>query len=141
MIDSLAIARTASGWLGVPYRHQGRSRYGCDCAGLVVGVLAELGVDLRLPAYGPEGSGVDAARFIAQAGGQSIPIMDAGAGDLVAWRPPGAGLHLGLMGFDLVVHASASVGRVVMVRRRALARSVSLAQAWSLSGVDGGYRV
>ena len=34
----------ARGWLGVPYQHQGRSRLGVDCAGLVICVLRDLGI-------------------------------------------------------------------------------------------------
>lgn len=41
-------AAAALAWLGVPYHHQGRSRLGCDCIGLPLGVLAEAGA---LPAH------------------------------------------------------------------------------------------
>lgn len=37
------IVAEAMTWLGVPYRHQGRSRVGCDCLGLVVGVWEAVG--------------------------------------------------------------------------------------------------
>lgn len=39
--DFIAIARS---WLGVPFRHQGRSRVGVDCAGLVICVAREAGL-------------------------------------------------------------------------------------------------
>ena len=38
------IVEAARGYLGVPWRHQGRSRRGLDCAGLVVMVARDLGL-------------------------------------------------------------------------------------------------
>jgi NlpC/P60 family putative phage cell wall peptidase len=35
-------AAIARGWIGAPYRHQGSSRIGCDCLGLIRGVWREL---------------------------------------------------------------------------------------------------
>ena len=37
----------ARGWLGVPFRHQGRSRYGVDCLGLLVKLAEELQLTSR----------------------------------------------------------------------------------------------
>jgi len=49
------IAATAEVWadLKVPYVHRGFSRNGCDCSGLLVGVLQELGFvrDFEMPIY------------------------------------------------------------------------------------------
>ena len=40
-----ALHHKAREWLGTPYLHQGRSKQvGCDCIGLVIGVLHEIGV-------------------------------------------------------------------------------------------------
>ncbi len=36
------IVACARGWLGVPFRHQGRSRHGVDCLGLLACVAGEL---------------------------------------------------------------------------------------------------
>jgi cell wall-associated NlpC family hydrolase len=41
------VVSEARGWLGVPFRHQGRTRAGLDCVGLLVVVGRALG----LPAY------------------------------------------------------------------------------------------
>ena len=38
------VTRAARGWLGVPFAHQGRSRCGVDCLGLLVMVASELGL-------------------------------------------------------------------------------------------------
>lgn len=47
MTDAVAIAPTAlikqaRAWLGVPFRHQGRTRISCDCLGYIAGMLGEL---------------------------------------------------------------------------------------------------
>ena len=36
------VVREARTWVGVPFRHQGRSRSGVDCGGIIVVVLREL---------------------------------------------------------------------------------------------------
>ena len=39
------IVTQARGWLGTPFHHQARlKKVGCDCLGLVVGVVDELGL-------------------------------------------------------------------------------------------------
>ncbi|MDZ7822832.1 MAG: phage BR0599 family protein [Ahrensia sp.] len=42
--DPLEVVRAARSWIGTPYRHQGTLKHvGCDCLGLVLGSLSELG--------------------------------------------------------------------------------------------------
>ena len=36
----------AHSWIGVPFRWRGYSRFGCDCAGFIIGVIKEL-IDLH----------------------------------------------------------------------------------------------
>jgi cell wall-associated NlpC family hydrolase len=43
MIEPSALAHTLAQWIGVPYLHQGRSRHGVDCVGLVFCALREAG--------------------------------------------------------------------------------------------------
>ena len=53
-----AIVAEARTWLGVPWRHQGRSRAGVDCAGLVVLVARALELaDHDSTAYGRRAQG------------------------------------------------------------------------------------
>ena len=40
----IAIARR---WLNTPYKHQGRSRQGCDCVGLPLALARELGIEVE----------------------------------------------------------------------------------------------
>jgi cell wall-associated NlpC family hydrolase len=42
MIEPAALIDQARTWLGVPFRHQGRSRVGVDCAGFIVALLKEV---------------------------------------------------------------------------------------------------
>jgi cell wall-associated NlpC family hydrolase len=42
MIDRQTVVDTARSYLGVKYRHQGRSRFGIDCLGLLVLVARDL---------------------------------------------------------------------------------------------------
>jgi hypothetical protein len=70
--DPNAIIAAARSWLGVPWGHQGRTRQGVDCAGLVVLVGRGLGLaDYDTTAYGRrlEGQGfVQHFRAAIQAG-------------------------------------------------------------------------
>lgn len=55
------IVATAKSFIGVPWKHQGRSRRSVDCVGLVYAVAAEMGVlppALEIPPYRrvPDGS-------------------------------------------------------------------------------------
>lgn len=44
LITPETIIAIAESWVGVPYRHQGRSRFGVDCVGLPIEVMREAGI-------------------------------------------------------------------------------------------------
>lgn len=44
MTDANSILAAARGYLGAPFQHQGRSREGMDCVGLLVMVARDLGI-------------------------------------------------------------------------------------------------
>lgn len=44
MITAQQLVDGARSWIGVPFRHQGRSRLGVDCVGLPLCVMGELGI-------------------------------------------------------------------------------------------------
>lgn len=46
-------AELAKQWVGVPYLHRGCTRKGCDCSGLIVGILKEMGFleKFKMPVY------------------------------------------------------------------------------------------
>lgn len=49
MITRDRIVEIARTWVGVPYRHQGRTRQYVDCIGFIIGVGAEMGVTVVAP--------------------------------------------------------------------------------------------
>lgn len=47
------LVQEARTWIGTPFVHQGRTKgAGCDCLGLVVGVLSTFGLETTIPVYG-----------------------------------------------------------------------------------------
>lgn len=59
-----AVVREARGWIGTPFVHQGRSKSaGCDCLGLVLGVLERCGHRIAVPAYAEDWQNAD-ERFL-----------------------------------------------------------------------------
>lgn len=44
MFKDIDIVKSARSFIGVPWVHQGRNRYGLDCAGLIVAVGQNLGI-------------------------------------------------------------------------------------------------
>lgn len=121
--DVVAEVRT---WAGVPFVHQAHVRAGCDCAGLIRGVMIALGL---MPADVSQWPGVaqfdgysrqpNGASFIAacRAYLTEIDPADAQAGDAVAMRFRRDPQHIGILvpyphGGMAIVHALSSVGRV-----------------------------
>jgi cell wall-associated NlpC family hydrolase len=107
----IAEART---WLGTPFRHQGRVRgRACDCAGLIVGVAAGLGLaHVDVTDYGRIPHPVR-MRAALDAQLERIPIGSAGPGAIVwiAWRRYAQ--HLAIVTDLGLIHAYESTGRVV----------------------------
>jgi cell wall-associated NlpC family hydrolase len=117
------IVELAKQWaaVGVPYRHHLVTRRGCDCTGLLVGILNELGfgLDYELPVYSKSwnmhGSATDRIRDelikIASAIGKDRTAL----GDIVLFVYKGQiyASHTGIMvGQDLFIHCHIDAGRV-----------------------------
>ena len=113
-------------WLGVPFRHQGRSRKGCDCLGLLIGVAGELGLKARdgrrLVTWDERGYGrLPDEKRLKQALAAAlweIEIREIAAGDVVLMEVDGRVQHLGMVApyaaDDLgIIHAYAPFGKVV----------------------------
>lgn len=111
------IVREARAWLGVKWQHQGRTRYGIDCIGLLQKTALELGlIDSMAPArYGRRPDGTLLAQ-IREAGLTEVPVGKAQPGDIAVFSRAGEPFHLGIMtsrgGVASVVHAYAD-GRQV----------------------------
>lgn len=46
IVTGTDVVARAREWVGAPWVHQGRSRLGCDCGGLAIGIGRELGLDV-----------------------------------------------------------------------------------------------
>lgn len=121
MVTRAAIVAAARGWLGVPWRHQGRSRAGVDCVGLVVVVCQGLGLsDYDSTVYGRD---PDPTRFLGHftAGGAvRVNPIEAQDGDLLVFRQSAFPCHAGIRstqyGVPYVIHAHLAHRKVVEER-------------------------
>ncbi len=114
---STDIVAAARSWLGVKWRHQGRTRRGIDCAGLVVLVGRELGIaTYDCTTYGRHALGYDFLRHFA-AGMTRIPLEAVAPGDVLVFKDPAAGAypcHCGIVSdAQHMIHAFARWRRVV----------------------------
>ncbi len=65
MLTADSFIAAARAYLGVPWRHQGRSRFGIDCVGLLVCVARDLGIRIEdMRAYEREPRAHDLARML-----------------------------------------------------------------------------
>ncbi|GIX11751.1 C40 family peptidase [Elioraea sp.] len=110
----VAEART---WLGVPWRHQGRSRAGIDCVGLVVQVARALDLsDYDHTAYGRRAQGLGLVEhFRANMDGVAIP--EARPGDVLVFADQAYPCHCGFLSERLdhphLIHAHALRRKVI----------------------------
>lgn len=115
--EVVAAART---WLGVPWRHQGRTRLGVDCVGLLVVVARDLAVPHHDPEnYGRRPDGTLLGHFRANCGPE-IPLVSARAGDVVVFADRGHLCHAGILADGphgrTVIHSVAQYRRVSEIR-------------------------
>lgn len=120
MISGAEIASVARAWVGVPFQHQGRNRFGVDCVGLLVVVARELGIPHRdFVSYGLRSRSGLMESLLAEAGLARIPIDAAVAGDVLSfwWEARGVPYHAAVVaerdGHRTIVHAVMDTGRVV----------------------------
>ncbi len=111
---------TARQWIGVPYRHRGTTRSGCDCTGLVIGIATEHGflINYKLRQYGRQWN------LHAGAGDQMIEELgrfcdhidnkEAGPGDIAVMRFGRCPAHCGIIIDDtgLIIHSLKSNKKV-----------------------------
>jgi cell wall-associated NlpC family hydrolase len=106
------VVEAARAYLGCPFHHQGRSRSGLDCAGLLVLAYRQLGIELEdLPAYGREPWN-DGLRECVERNFRKVedgPLP----GDVLLFRVLREPQHLALATEKGMIHTYASVGKVV----------------------------
>jgi cell wall-associated NlpC family hydrolase len=79
--DLVAEARK---WLGVPFRHQGRNRFGADCAGVVIGSFSAIGHPVEdIAGYKLPFTNSTDIREIFSRHMDAVGIREAGAGDVM----------------------------------------------------------
>lgn len=120
------LAEAARGYLGVKWRHRGRTRNGLDCAGLGVMAYLDCGVKLQdWTLYGREPYQDGLIANLTLALGEPLPAGTAlQDDDVVVLRFVNEPHHLGILAaVDYagvpalnIVHADGNAGRVVEVR-------------------------
>ena len=112
-----AFVEAARGWLGVPWRHLGRTRAGVDCIGLVLVAAAAAGLDIEDPApYAREPQGAALMHGVLAHGTR---VTETRPGDVLVFRMGLYGGHVGIatthrtFGGPAVLHAYAPHRHVV----------------------------
>jgi cell wall-associated NlpC family hydrolase len=128
-----AVIAEARGWVGVPYRHQGRSRSGVDCVGLPIVVGQALGMlppRFEITNYGR----LPSLELVQRLQSHCTPLSAAVPGSLIviAWTKIAA--HVAICTGESMIHATQNVGRVVEHGYRG--RWIRLTHShWALPGV------
>ena len=109
-----AVVSAARAALGTPFRHQGRTLRGMDCAGLVVWCAESAGLDYvdqgdypRMPGGGRLESALEMQPCLVR-----IPTATAGAGDVLLIKFKGDPQHLAIHTGENMIHAWETVGKV-----------------------------
>ena len=104
--------------LKVPYVHRGSSRNGCDCSGLIIGCLQELGhlADYAVPVYSPQWHLHDRhdTRLLDELlkFGFEVAKSESAIGDIAVMRTGRSLAHCGLIvEKDLMVHVNRQNGQ------------------------------
>ncbi|MHA2066682.1 MAG: C40 family peptidase [Candidatus Thorarchaeota archaeon] len=112
------IIQIARGWKGVRFRHQGRNRNGIDCAGLVVKVAEEIGMDTSMDRtdYVRRSTSVDFLKEFEKNFTWKNP-KDVQPGDILVFRDNAYPYHTAIVGDSLngltLIHAYANRKQVV----------------------------
>lgn len=108
--DIIATART---WLGVPFLHQGRTRQGVDCGGLLVAIGEEAGAAIVHPAVYSQSPDPAILLEALAANCHKVPVSQYAPGDVLLMSFAGEPRHVGLATDAGLLHAWAKPGKVV----------------------------
>lgn len=115
----MELHQAARKYLGCAFKHQGRSREGMDCVGLVVMSLADCGRQVAdVTSYGRDPHNGLLERNLSATFGPAISMDQMRPGDIVAIDFAGAVRHVAIIGvYEFgglsLIHTDESVGRVV----------------------------
>lgn len=111
-ITRQSVVEAARSYLGVRYHHQGRTRAGLDCAGLIVCVAQDLGIpttaDISGYARTPDGVMLKALLDTA-----AVPVTAWQEGDILLLRFDAAPQHLAIVTEAGMIHSYLAARRVV----------------------------
>lgn len=124
LIEGHEVIKIAKTYLGTPWKHQGRlKKYGIDCAGYIIEVMRELGLDVSFDIAGyervPDGQKL---AEVAHKNTKAILLKDVQDGDVLLFSVLGNPQHLAFYyqenGVDYMLHAygDKSVNKVVAMR-------------------------
>lgn len=117
MIPAERIAEEARSWLGVPFMHQGRSRRGVDCAGLVIVVGRAVGgfaPDWDFRNYQRQENPRQMIRLMNEHLLRRVDGEPERVGDIVVMHPKGStSWHMGIVVGATVINAWSRAGKVV----------------------------
>ncbi len=115
MATGQQLVDAARTWVGVPFRHQGRTRYGVDCIGLIICARAELVRDpavFRTPTdyrRNPNGALLEHfPKFAVQ-----IDKPEPGAVVVIGWPKQVHPSHVGIITPERIIHAYTAARAVV----------------------------
>lgn len=120
------VVRAARSYIGTPFHHQGRSRVGMDCAGLVICVARDLGIvpkDFDVPAYPRRADGSTMIALCVE-NMESIALDDMLPGDVIVVAVRRDPQHMGFVGdyryggFSIIHAASRRDGKGEVVETR-----------------------
>lgn len=116
-VTSAEVIAEARAWLGVPWRHQGRTRAGVDCVGLLVVVARALRLsDYDHTAYGRRAEGQGFVTHF-RASMESVALAEARPGDVLVFAERAYPCHCGFLserrGAAHLLHAHALRRKVI----------------------------
>lgn len=114
-----AFVAAARSYMGVPFRHQGRSRRGVDCAGLFAVAVHDIGKPVyNVDAYSREPNNNGLRKAVVANLGEPITNNQMRHGDIVLMQFAGEPCHVGIvtdypLGGFAILHTFAQVKKVV----------------------------
>lgn len=116
MITAQDIITEARTWIGVPFRHQGRSRHGVDCIGLVLEVRRALGPlpesMLHAPTYQRQVRESTLLDLIAERF-ERATMGTPGSVVLIKWPMAPHPTHIAICAGETIIHTYANGPKVV----------------------------
>lgn len=95
------IVLAAHTFIDVPYRHQGRSKNGIDCAGLVICTAKLVGISsFDTSSYSRRPNADEFTKQMIKAGCTQLPVSELAHGDILRIRTSGWPVHLGIYEID-----------------------------------------